>query len=29
MADAGFTKLFNLDGGIQVWQAAGLPLVTQ
>ena len=29
MSDAGFTKLFNLDGGIQVWQAAGLPLVTQ
>jgi rhodanese-related sulfurtransferase len=29
MADAGFAKLFNLDGGIQVWQAAGLPLVTQ
>lgn len=29
MADAGFTKLFNLDGGIQIWQAAGLPLVTQ
>lgn len=29
MADAGFTSLFNLDGGIQVWQSAGLPLVTQ
>ena len=29
MADAGFTALFNLDGGIQAWQAAGLPLVTQ
>jgi len=29
MADAGFKSLFNLDGGIQVWQAAGLPLVTQ
>jgi len=29
MAKSGFTKLFNLDGGIQVWQAAGLPLVTQ
>ena len=29
MADAGFTKLFNLDGGIQVWQAAGLPLVNK
>ena len=29
MADAGFTKLFNLDGGVQAWQAAGLPLVTQ
>jgi phage shock protein E len=29
MADAGFKSLFNLDGGIQVWQGAGLPLVTQ
>ena len=29
MADVGFTSLFNLDGGIQVWQGAGLPLVTQ
>ena len=29
MADAGFKNLYNLDGGIQVWQAAGLPLVTQ
>lgn len=29
MADAGFTSLFNLDGGVQVWQAAGLTLVTQ
>lgn len=27
MAEAGFTSLFNLDGGIQVWQSAGLPLV--
>ncbi|MEY4023986.1 MAG: hypothetical protein RLZ23_947 [Actinomycetota bacterium] len=29
MADAGFKTLFNLDGGIQAWQTAGLPLVTQ
>lgn len=29
MADAGFKNLFNLDGGIQAWQAAGLQLVTQ
>ena len=29
MSDAGFTSLFNLDGGVQVWQSAGLPLVTQ
>lgn len=29
MKDAGFTSLYNLDGGIQVWQAAGLPLVNQ
>ncbi|MFM6840973.1 MAG: rhodanese-like domain-containing protein [Candidatus Planktophila sp.] len=29
MAAAGFKSLYNLDGGIQVWQAAGLPLVTQ
>ena len=29
MAEAGFKSLFNLDGGIQAWQAAGLPLVTQ
>lgn len=29
MSDAGFKSLFNLDGGIQVWQSAGLPLVTQ
>lgn len=28
MKDAGFTKLFNLQNGIQDWQAAGLPLVT-
>ena len=28
MSDAGFTSLYNLDGGIQVWQGAGLPLVT-
>ena len=27
MKDAGFTKLFNLQNGIQDWQAAGLPLV--
>jgi rhodanese-related sulfurtransferase len=29
MADAGFKSLFNLEGGIQAWQAAGLPTVTQ
>ena len=29
MSDAGFKSLFNLDGGIQAWQGAGLPLVTQ
>jgi len=29
MSDVGFTSLFNLDGGIQAWQSAGLPLVTQ
>lgn len=29
MESAGFTSLFNLDGGIQAWQSAGLPLVTQ
>jgi rhodanese-related sulfurtransferase len=28
MKDAGFAKLFNLANGIQEWQAAGLPLVT-
>jgi rhodanese-related sulfurtransferase len=28
MADAGFTHLYNLDGGIAAWAAAGLP-VTQ
>ena len=28
MKDAGFTKLFNLQKGIQDWQANGLPLVT-
>lgn len=28
MKDAGFTKLFNLQNGIQDWQAAGLPLVS-
>jgi rhodanese-related sulfurtransferase len=28
MKDAGFTNLFNLTNGIQDWQAAGLPLVT-
>ena len=27
MANAGFTKLFNLDQGIGSWQAAGLPVV--
>lgn len=29
MESAGFTSLFNLDGGVQAWQSAGLPLVTQ
>jgi rhodanese-related sulfurtransferase len=29
MAKAGFTSLFDLDGGIGAWNAAGLPLVTQ
>lgn len=28
MADAGFTTLYDLDGGITAWTAAGLP-VTQ
>ncbi len=28
MADAGFTSIYNLDGGILSWQAAGGPLVT-
>jgi rhodanese-related sulfurtransferase len=28
MKDAGFKNLFNLANGIQDWQAAGLPLVT-
>jgi rhodanese-related sulfurtransferase len=28
MKDAGFKNLFNLTNGIQEWQAAGLPLVT-
>lgn len=28
MKDAGFSKLFNLNAGIQEWAAAGLPLVT-
>jgi rhodanese-related sulfurtransferase len=27
MAKSGFTKISNLDGGIQAWQAAGFPLV--
>ena len=26
MADAGFTNLYNLDGGIIAWQTMGLPL---
>lgn len=29
MKDAGFTSLFNLDGGVEAWQSAGLGLVTQ
>jgi rhodanese-related sulfurtransferase len=29
MADAGFTSLFNLSGGIEAWQSAGLSLVMQ
>lgn len=28
MADAGFTAIYNLDGGVIAWQSAGLPLVT-
>ena len=28
LKDAGFKKLFNLTNGIQDWQGAGLPLVT-
>ena len=28
MADAGFTKLFNLTSGIADWQANGYPVVT-
>ena len=28
MKDAGFKNVFNLTNGIQDWQAAGLPLVT-
>ena len=27
MKEAGFTSLFNLDGGIRSWQEAGLPIV--
>lgn len=27
MVDAGFTSIYNLDGGISAWQNAGLPLV--
>ena len=27
MADAGFTKVYDLDGGITAWTAAGLPIV--
>ena len=27
MAKAGFTKLSNLEGGIQAWMASGFPLV--
>ena len=29
MAGAGFTSLFDLEGGIGAWNAAGLPVVTQ
>lgn len=28
MVKAGFTKVFNLDGGIIAWQNAGFPLVS-
>lgn len=28
LKDAGFTNLFELDGGILAWQSAGLPTVT-
>lgn len=28
MSDAGFTDVYDLDGGVMMWQAAGLPLVT-
>jgi rhodanese-related sulfurtransferase len=28
MKDAGFTKLFNLNAGVEDWISAGLPLVT-
>ena len=27
MSEAGFTKLYNLDGGVIDWASAGLPLV--
>jgi rhodanese-related sulfurtransferase len=26
-ADAGYTRLYNLDGGFEAWQEAGLPLL--
>jgi rhodanese-related sulfurtransferase len=29
MADAGFTSLFDLEGGVGAWSAAGLTLVNQ
>ena len=29
MAEAGFTSLFNLEGGVEAWQSAGLSMVTQ
>jgi rhodanese-related sulfurtransferase len=28
MKDAGFTKLFNLNAGVEDWISAGMPLVT-
>jgi rhodanese-related sulfurtransferase len=28
MSDAGFTNLYNLDGGVIDWTSAGLPLVS-